>query len=199
MDGGTAVRHLQQAMDGSSARRDTEDVGPRLWATAAAARPAQRGPSARTAPSDGQADEEGFRAEPTAVESGRVVPLRGVLRRPEAPNVGTFILLQQFEGTVLAIGPSEFGARLVDRTHPTNPAETGDFSIDDVSEGDRPLLALGAVFYFSLGYRIAPSGQRDRVATVRFRRLPAWSKREIAAAEERAASWAYMFDDDERT
>lgn len=200
---GTAVRYAQESFPESATDIDPAGRPVRVWETAAPSECEQAGGPAATGILGPALVRQEFggaaRAESLSANGSQILSLHGVLPRPPAPNVGTFILLQQFEGTVLTIGPEEFNARLVDRTHPEHPPEIADFSRDDVSDGDRELLALGAVFYFSLGYRISPWGQRDRVATIKFRRLPAWSKRELAAAEERAASWAYMFDDDEPT
>ena len=199
MSAGTAVRHAQVSPPGSVTATEVGGCPVRVWETAAPSEFEQRGGTAATAlvgSARARQDTEGpDRAEALGADGSKIVALHGVLPRPRAPDVGSFILLQQFEGTVIALGDDEFTARLVDRTNPENAPEVGEFSTDDVSEGDRELLALGAVFYFSLGYRIAPWGQRDRVATIKFRRLPAWSKREIEAASAQAETWAEMFDD----
>jgi hypothetical protein len=38
----------------------------------------------------------------------------------------------------------------------------------DVPEGDFPLLSEGAEFYWCIGYRDTPAGQRQRISTIRF-------------------------------
>lgn len=114
-----------------------------------------------------------------------------VERRPDR-----FELLQQFEGTVLDVGEGEFSARLVDRTHPQRPTEIATFESSEVSEGDLPLLHPGAVFYLSIGYRIRSWGQRVREFTISFRRIPVWTRTDLAAIRANASEWRYMLDDD---
>jgi hypothetical protein len=93
--------------------------------------------------------------------------------------------LQEWEGTVDSIGDRTFVARLVDRTSP-GPDEEAEFDIDEVSRGDRDLLAPGAIFYWSIGYRDSASGSRSRTSLLTFRRLPAWTDEEKRQAEKTA-------------
>lgn len=96
-----------------------------------------------------------------------------------------FTSLQKWEGIVLEIYKETFLGRLVDQTS-SGLDEEAEFSLAEVSEDDRELLAPGAVFYWNIGYNDSPSGQRTRVSVIRFRRLPAWSEREIEDAERKA-------------
>jgi hypothetical protein len=65
----------------------------------------------------------------------------------------------------------------------------------ELSDFDLELLETGAIFYWTVGYRLKlPRGARERVSQIRFRRLPAWSRSEIAAAEERADRLAHELD-----
>lgn len=96
-----------------------------------------------------------------------------------------FVSLQKWEGVVLAIEQDSFLARLLDLSQGTSEEE-GEFSIDDVSEEDRLLLKPGAIFYWNIGYHDSRTGQRRKVSEIRFRRLPAWTAREIEAAEREA-------------
>ena len=180
----------------ATALADQGARSPRVWKTAAPPRMTQPSshPDTRSAGPDSAALEVGGDA-PVETPDG-VIALRHVLPRINAPATDTFRLLQQFEGTVLEIGQEEFTARLVDRTDPRNPIEIADFSLDDVAVGDRELLAPGAVFYFSVGYRVATWGQRYREATVKFRRLPAWSRRDVEKARAQAESWSWLIEDD---
>ena len=98
-----------------------------------------------------------------------------------------FRLLQQWEGTVTAIGEDEFTAELRDLTDPKRPREEAVFDIEEISLGDRPLFVLGSVFRWSMGYRTSIEGQRERVSLFRFVRIPGWRKSAIADIERRAA------------
>lgn len=97
-----------------------------------------------------------------------------------SPSPYRFRLLQQWEGTVTELDQDEFTATLRDLTDETRPSESANFSLDEVSESDLPLVALGAVFRWSIGYRTR-KGQKERVSNISFLRLPAWS----ATAAER--------------
>ncbi|MBI2393098.1 MAG: hypothetical protein HYV09_26170 [Deltaproteobacteria bacterium] len=96
-----------------------------------------------------------------------------------------FDLRQQWEGTVQAIEGEDVVAVLRDLTDPSRPEEEVTIGLDEVSPDDRPLVSPGAIFYWSIGYRTSPFGQVERVSAIRFRRLPAWSKRDIRRIEER--------------
>jgi hypothetical protein len=109
----------------------------------------------------------------------------------------SFDLLQQWECTVLDIKPDEFIAVARDRTDPKRPDEEIVFSYEDVNDYDLTLLKPGAVFYWNIGYRISDWGQKTKGSELRFRRLPAWSKKEIDAVKVRAAELASLFSDDD--
>jgi hypothetical protein len=101
------------------------------------------------------------------------------------PRPDSFIALQTWEGHVLDVSGDSFVARLSDSTG-DDPEEEAEFPLDEISPIDRDLIAPGAVFYWSVGYRDRSNGQRSRESVIRFRRLPAWSERELADARERA-------------
>ena len=92
---------------------------------------------------------------------------------------------QKWEGVVKWCTETEFGVVLRDLTHPNAPDEEVTLSLDEVSSEDIPLLQPGAVLYWSIGYEIS-RGQKKRVSTIRFRRQPAWSRREVLRVKERA-------------
>jgi hypothetical protein len=94
--------------------------------------------------------------------------------------------VQHWEGVVEAIGHDSIVARLHDRRRPGRPEEA-EFPLSDIAEGDLGLVAVGATFYWTIGYLITPGGQRSRTSTIRFRRLPVWSEQELTDAEARAA------------
>jgi hypothetical protein len=99
--------------------------------------------------------------------------------------------LQEWEGYVTAIvtGKEIFTACLVDVTAGQGiEEEVADFPIADLSDDDRKLLAPGAVFRWVIGYQRSRGGTKRRVSHISFRRMPAWSRRDIAEAKERAAT-----------
>jgi hypothetical protein len=113
------------------------------------------------------------------------------------PLKASFDLLQQWECTVLDIRPDEFIAIARDRTDPKRPDEEIIFNHEDVNDYDLTLLKPGAVFYWNIGYRISDWGQKTKGSELRFRRLPAWSKREIDAVKVRATELASLFSDED--
>lgn len=99
--------------------------------------------------------------------------------------------LQEWEGYVSNISEKSFTARLVDKTlGNTIEDEEADFLIDDLSDEDRQLLVRGAVFRWIIGYQRTTSGTKRRVSQITFRRLPAWTKRELEHARSRAEELA---------
>lgn len=109
-----------------------------------------------------------------------------------SPSTDTFRALQRWEGVVLECRDESFLARLTDLTE-EGPTEEVELSLSDVPREDLDLVELGAVFYWSIGYRDEVGGGRSRSSTLRFRRLPLWSKQELEAAAERAAGIARVF------
>jgi hypothetical protein len=103
-----------------------------------------------------------------------------------SPSRSRFELLQQWEGTVVAVGEDSFEVTLKDLTTQSNPEESAELLLEDVGEGDRQLLEPGAVFYWSVGYEDTPRG-RERKSIIRFRRLPGWGKQQLMAVRNRTA------------
>ena len=103
----------------------------------------------------------------------------------EAPHEA-IISLQEWEGVVLQVNEETFLARVVDQTG-EHPEEEIELPKDDLSPFEIDLLEKGAIFYWTIGYRQRlPRGQRERISRIRLRRLPAWSRAELAAARSRA-------------
>lgn len=97
-----------------------------------------------------------------------------------------FLVLQKWEGVVQTISEDAFTAILVDLTE-EGEKEYAEFFLDDVVPSDKFLLKPGAIFYCCVGYAISESGgSRTRGTQLRFRRLPAWGKRDILKAEKAA-------------
>lgn len=102
-----------------------------------------------------------------------------------APS-GRFIVTQKWEGHVVAQNDGVVKAIISDLTCPNNPPEEIEFDIEEVSEADMGLVKIGAIFYWHIGYYDDINGQRSRSSSFRFRRLPAWSRLEIAQAKKEA-------------
>lgn len=105
-----------------------------------------------------------------------------ILPAPSEGRPDRFKLLQKWEGTVVRCSDSEFMAVLREEGEPEQEAT---FDLEEVPEGDRALVVPGGIFYWSIGYRDR-RGQRFRESLIRFRRMPAWTKREIDRAQKEA-------------
>jgi len=97
------------------------------------------------------------------------------------PVQDRFTLLQKWEGIVTEIKEDSILVRLIDLSE-KGPDEEAEFPIEEIPTSDRKLVALGAVFYWCIGYLDTVHGQRIRASAVRFRRLPVWTKEELANA-----------------
>lgn len=122
-------------------------------------------------------------ATPAPAISARVAtPVPKPLPRPR----DRFIVLQEWEGYVEKVhSDGAFTARLVDRTG-KRADEFTTVDRDEVSDSDWPLVAPGAVFYWSIGYHISVDGNRSTSSLFRFRRMPAYSSMDLLEAEEEA-------------
>lgn len=96
-----------------------------------------------------------------------------------------FEAIQKWEGHVVSVGEAEFTASLVDLTQP-GIEEEAVLDLSEVTEDDLPLVQPGAVFYWTVGYRVEQSGERSRSSVIWFRRLPAWTEKDIERAHARA-------------
>jgi hypothetical protein len=121
-------------------------------------------------------------------------PLPIPLPPTKSASTERFTLLQQWEGTILRVGAEELTATLSDHTDTNAAEEQADFSWDEISEDDRALVKPGAVFYCSLGYlKNLETGQISKASRVVFRRLPAWSRRDLKRVETLAESLQKRF------
>ena len=119
-----------------------------------------------------------------------------VLYKAEDRVTGSFQLLQSWAGNVISIESDSFVAVVHDRTNPNNPDGEVTLDIKEVTSDDLPLLAEGAVFYWSIGYADFPGRPRLRISEIRFRRLPSWSQKEIDSSKEKAKRLAKRFATD---
>lgn len=114
----------------------------------------------------------------------------GVPRRVEsvATGVRRLEILQEWDGLVEASGPRSFTARIADPAD--EKVEIVDIPIEEVSPDERPRIAPGALFYWSIGRETSKSGTVSRVSTIYFRRLPGWTRSAERAAEAGATTLA---------
>jgi hypothetical protein len=117
----------------------------------------------------------GLKASPVVIRPG-----------PPKPRV-RFKVLRQFEGTVLEISKEECRARVRDLRR-FEIVEEITFSTEEISESDREIAVPGSVFYWDIGYQDHIDGQRLRVSVIRFRRIPVWREKDLAAAKKEAKS-----------
>jgi hypothetical protein len=110
-----------------------------------------------------------------------------------------FITLARWEGRVLEVTESSLIAALIDELDHESPEEEARIPIDEISPADLELVKPGALFYWSIGYRLSGSGQRFRESVIRFRRLPRWSIEEIEHARRRVESSPLRFERAEST
>lgn len=101
------------------------------------------------------------------------------------PIQSSFIAEQEWEGYVTNIDTSYFHAQLIDLTTKGIEEETK-FELAEVSPNNRELLKEGAIFRWSIGYERLKGGTKKRSSSIVFRRLPAWSKREIEKSRKEA-------------
>ncbi|PYS47784.1 MAG: hypothetical protein DMG13_26990 [Acidobacteria bacterium] len=114
---------------------------------------------------------------------------------PEQPKVSFhFQVLQQWEGTVVEVQDESIVVRLRDLATSETAEKRATISKDEVSDSDQDLVKLGAVFYWIIGYRIELHGQKSMVSTIKFRRLPSWTRRELKRVEERASEFDIFFE-----
>lgn len=119
------------------------------------------------------------------INSDMSLPKPLVLKRLVATEQPRFVILQKWEAIVLTVSSDSFIARLINQTD-SGPDQEAEFSTEEIDEPDHPLIQPGAVFYWTLGYSDSPGGQRNRISSLRFRRLPAWNKKDIETAKAEA-------------
>ena len=105
----------------------------------------------------------------------------------------TFLLKSMWEGTVASITSDSFWARITPgRNEPKSADKDVEFLLEDVNEGDRSLVKPGAPFYWYIGYRISPTGNRSRSSELYFRRILRTS-RDKKREDEMVERWKNAF------
>lgn len=99
----------------------------------------------------------------------------------------SFVAEQEWQGYVTSFDDQFFYARLLDLTT-QGVEEDAQFEIEDISTNHRSLLKEGAIFRWSIGYERLMGGTKRRISSIVFRRLPAWTKKELEESLKEAES-----------
>jgi len=105
-----------------------------------------------------------------------------ILSRSENSR-SVFLPLQEWEGVVTRILDDSFTALMADLSdRERGLQDEAEFPLSDVESDANPLLKVGSIFRWSVGY-VVVDGTRHRSSRVVFRRLPGWTKRDIEAGK----------------
>ena len=129
-------------------------------------------PSKQVSPDPQRSNQAGLPSSPFA----RVFS-SGVDRSPKQT------IFHYWECSVERIEQDTFIATLRSLRDDSESEKEAEIPIDEVSPDDLELLAPGAIFYWSIGYQTSPAGTRTRFSSLRFRRLPAWNRKDLARVE----------------
>ena len=102
------------------------------------------------------------------------------VRRP------TFTLKHEWIGRIDEVRADSFTVTLASRDRP-GELESAELELEEVSPEDLDKVRPGAIFYWIIGYRDEPYGQRIGVSTLRFRHLVAPSSEQLLDADREAA------------
>ena len=120
-------------------------------------------------------------------------PLVAPPRRAKARRLK---ILQQWEGVVRRVESDSFEAELRDLTNSSNPPEYAEIELGDITPADKPLLQVGAVLYWTIGYETRESGQVLRISEMRVRRLPRWTRKALDLAKRKGEKLMEQFRND---
>jgi hypothetical protein len=142
-------------------------------------------PSKDVAPDPQRSNQTGLLASPFA----RMIPGR-VDRSPKQT------IFHYWECSVERIDGESFIATLRSLRDDAESEKEAEIPLDEISPDDLELLAPGAIFYWSIGYETSPAGTRKRFSSLRFRRLPAWNRKDLARVEAAGKDLFKMFGQD---
>lgn len=114
-----------------------------------------------------------------------VLPVRFPVDQKPSASID---VLQKWEGRVLENGKDFFRAVVFDLVDMTTEEEV-EFDLAEVTDDDLALVRPGAVFYWSVGYRVEVSRTKSRTSLIRFRRLPVWSRDDLRRRERRVSEY----------
>lgn len=97
-------------------------------------------------------------------------------------------VLQIWEGTVVSVDDEEkqITARLRARRCEA-PDHVGQIGFEWISDQDRELVSVGAVFYLTMFKKRKRGGTIENSQELRFRRLPSWTRSQLEAIDRLAA------------
>jgi hypothetical protein len=138
-----------------------------------------------------------------APPTGSVPGIQGALAAPGLATAVTlkagqivFTTVEEWIGRVDSVDDDGFDATLWNAAEPDDE-QLARFGLRQVSNQDLELVTPGAVFYWTLGYRDEPDGDRLAASIVRLRRGRAASEAEVAAAERAVRARArFLFAED---
>jgi hypothetical protein len=104
------------------------------------------------------------------------------LQRPDFKN--NICNSQDWIGYVIKIGGDGFEAKLIDKNQP-GTYENASFDFKEISNEDKELIKIGAIFYWSVGYADI-NGQITKISLVRFKRSIEFSESEFDGIMDRA-------------
>lgn len=120
------------------------------------------------------------------------IPLRQVvppvvLSNRRSVNGANAAVIQVWEGKVLSVDP-ERGVMetTLEAKVGSVPPHAAEIDLQWVSDQDRDLVEPGAIFYLSL-FKRTKHGSIENTQELRFRRLPAWTRKQVAEVHEDAA------------
>lgn len=132
----------------------------------------------------------------TSITSGgqvSLMPTKVLAKSEPARGLARFELLQQWDGTIESVADGVVRASVRDLTNRAMPDEVVDLPREEFADADANLIAPGSVFYWSIGYRVTSSGTKERLSTIRMRRLPAPTKRQLERIATEATELSQMF------
>lgn len=122
------------------------------------------------------------------------ISARDVVPTPQTASVqeskrarAIFLPLQEWEGTVIRLLDDAFVGSMVDLSEKEKGfQDEAEFPLSDLPPDAQPLLKVGAIFRWSIGYSIV-DGTRYRASKIVFRRMPAWTRRDLETAARYAS------------
>jgi len=135
-------------------------------------------------------DDGGTARAPDATTVARA--LAGVRAHDPSEDRARFIPRMEWQGLIESVAEDHFVATLTTREKPED-RERAEIWFDEVSPRDRDCVRPGALFYWVIGHREEPHGQRINQSVFRFRRTWPLSDEERRTADARAAQrfrWA---------
>ena len=110
------------------------------------------------------------------------------------PERDRFHALQEWEGYVVDVGETDFGARVVDLTAGSEQAEEeATIPLSEISDSDAERIREGSIFRWVIGYERSVTGTKKRVSQIVFRDLPAITSTDLKDADVWAADTARAF------